>query len=68
MQVWQHHDNMDHLRRRAEGMINAAQGPKSVSAAASGHRPNVRDAQKLDLKDGLQNTPALGDMSGMDSK
>lgn len=68
MQVWQHLNNMDHLRRRAEGMINASRGPKSVSAAASGHHPNAHDAHKLDLKDGLQNTPALSDMSGMDTK
>lgn len=68
MQVWQHLNDMDHLRRRAEGMINASRGPQSASAAANGHRPSARDAHKLDLKDGLQGTPALSDMSGLDTK
>lgn len=68
MQVWQHLNDMDHLRRRAEGIIDAARGAKSVSAASNGHRPNARDAHKLDMKDGLQSTPALSDMSGMNSK
>lgn len=68
MQVWQHLNDIDHLRRRAEGMINAAQGPKATSAASYGYRPNASDMHKLDMKDGLNATPALADLSGMSSK
>ncbi|HEY9163304.1 MAG TPA: hypothetical protein VIN57_01745 [Magnetovibrio sp.] len=68
MQVWQHLNDMDHLRRRAEGMIKAARGGTAASAASNGHRPSAKDAHKLDMKDGLQNTPALSDMSGMSDK
>lgn len=63
MHVWQHLNDMDHLRRRAECMIVSANGAPSVSAASYGYRPTADDAHRLDLKDGLQNTPALADMS-----
>ena len=66
MYVWQHLNDMDHLRRSAEGKINANYGPLAVSAAATGHRPNASDAHKLDMKDGLQSTPGLVDMSGLE--
>lgn len=66
MYVWQHLNDMDHLRRCAEGKINVANGPRAVSAAATGHRPNAQDAHRLDLKDGMQSTPGLVDLSGPD--
>ena len=68
MHVWQHLRDIDHLRRRAEGMIEDARGSKVGSAASYGHRPSAKDAHKLDLKDGLQETPALVDMSSMSGK
>ena len=63
MQVWQHINDMDHLRRRAEYMINDANGTPASSAASYGYRVNPEDAHRLDMKDGLQGTPSLADMS-----
>lgn len=65
MQVWQHLDKTDHLLRRAEGMIDSARGSKASSAASNGYRPNMQDANKLVLQDGIQGTPGLSDMSFM---
>ena len=62
MRVWQHLQNGDHLRRRAEGLIEAARGTKSVSAAST-----AEEAHKLELLDDLQHSPALVDMSGSDN-
>lgn len=63
MHVWQHINDMDHLRRRAESMIVSANGTPSERAASCNHRPTADDAHRLDLKDDLQNSPALADMS-----
>ena len=64
MQVWQHLDNMDHLRRRAEGMIDAANGPLAVSAASNGHmRTTTQDAQKFGIVEGMQSSTVLVDFS-----
>lgn len=68
MQVWQHIDNMDHLRRRAEAKIDAAHGPLAVSAASNGHlRTSVRDAQRFGITEGLQGAPGLVDFSSNSS-
>jgi len=62
MQVWQHIDNMDHLRRRAEGMINAARGSQASNASLSPHyNTSLEDAQKVGIKDTLQANPGLLD-------
>lgn len=65
MQVWQHVGNMDHLRRSAESKIQSARGSKASSAASSGYYASARDAIKQELKDGLQVTPGLADMSSL---
>lgn len=68
MQVWQHLDKSDHLRRRAEGMIDAARGYKVASAASYGHRPNTNTAHKLEMREGIQDTPGLVDLSSVGNK
>ena len=61
MQVWQHLDKSDHLRRRAEDMIEDARGHQATGAFSKRHRPNAQEAHKLELRDGIQNTPGLVD-------
>jgi len=70
MQVWQHLDKSDHLRRRAEGMIDAARknDKKVSSAAANGYRLSARDARKLEMRDDVQVMPGLLDTGAMDEK
>lgn len=61
MQVWQHLDKSDHLRRRAEDMIEGARGYKPTGAFSKSYRPSAQEAHKLELRDGIQNTPGLAD-------
>jgi len=64
MNAWNHVAEMDHLRHSAEAKIKRARGSKSSSPASSGHRPVKRIARPADLRQGVSNTPRLGDMSG----
>lgn len=68
MYPWQQTRDMDHLRRRSENLIAKANGPIAQSAASCGHRPPANESHKLDLQDGVGNTPGLGEMSGGSDK
>ena len=63
MQVWQHLNNMDHLRRSAESKIAASSGAKSASAASYADHPIAQESYKLEMQHALQDTPALVGMS-----
>jgi hypothetical protein len=63
MKVWQHLDKTDHLRRRAEGLIDSARGCKTVGASTNAYRPKANDVHKLNMKEAIQDTPGLSDGS-----
>ncbi|HEY9080799.1 hypothetical protein [Magnetovibrio sp.] len=64
MSLWKYHHNMDHLRRRAEYLIGKGTKRARPSAASSGHKRIMADARSTDIRDGLNATPSLSDMSG----
>ena len=62
MQVWQHLDKSDYLLRRAESMIEAAQGATATNTTSDSRRPNARDVHMLELRAGIQEAPGLADI------
>lgn len=64
MNTWNHVANVDHLRRRAENLIQRARGSKAVSSASSTTRPKGSFPRQSQLQDGLCDNPMLGELVG----
>lgn len=65
MTVWQHLLDMDHLRRRAEGLIDASRKAKPVSASdasmgRNGDRYASRATKDLDMGTDLADMTSSG--------
>ena len=64
MNTWNHVSSVDHLRRRAENLIQRARGSKTVSSASSNTRPKGSFPRQSQLQQGLCDNPMLGELVG----
>lgn len=64
MTVWQHVKDMDHIRRRAESLIEAARRIGSAVTPHNNDHDRHRATQAKELRNGYGSTPALSEMSG----
>ena len=64
MNTWNHVASVDHLRRRAETLIQRARGSKTVSSASSNNRPKGSFPRQSQLQQGLYDNPLLGELVG----
>lgn len=64
MNTWNHVASFDHLRNRAENLIQRARGTKTVSSASSNTPPKGSFPGQSQLQDGLSDNPVLGELVG----
>lgn len=64
MNTWNHVAGYDHLRSRAENLIQRARGNKTVSSASSNNPPKGSFPRQSQLQDILSDNPMLGELAG----
>ena len=63
MPIWSHVNSGDHLRRRAESLIQASRKNAKGSAAANGS-VGMRSARRMEMLNDLRQNAELSAMSG----
>lgn len=64
MNTWNHVAGYDHLRSRAENLIQRARGNKAVSSASSSNPPKGSFPRQSQLQNCLADSPMLGELAG----
>jgi len=71
MTLWKHQQEMDHLRRRAEFHIEKGRVHNSPGSASQGrkigHKTIMSDARSMGVRDDLNGSPCLSEMSGAEN-
>lgn len=63
MSIWNHLNTADHLRRRAEGLIQTAR-KKAKGSAASNGQASMRTMRRQEMMNDLRHNAELCAMSG----